>query len=245
MYYNEVCPNDRSDLTRRIGNDHRSKNKWERISMQYDVKNELSKGLLGGVEDIIKSVAAGISAKVKRKYEMIDLANVPDHVKYSKVERYLRSIEIEITRRMFIVYLKEELLPAGHEVKNSNLSHYTREQIIYFILIDMFKPILPLGKVKVLFTEILSPIIADIGLDEAFATMCEIIVYMAGKFEDAVSTAVAEEKLRIVKVHLYGTEDALSEKALHDIGHYTNLVTLCIAKGALDFYRFSPFALLE
>ena len=213
--------------------------------MQYDVNNELSKGLVGRVEDIVKDVTNEISAKVKQKYEMIDLAKVPDHVNYAKVERYLRSIDVEITRRMFITYLNEELLPDGHEVKNSKYSYYTREQIIYYILVDMFKPILPLGKVKVLFTEILNPIIADIGLDAAFETMCKIIVFIAGKFEDAILTAVAQENLNIVSAHLDSTENALSEKALRNIGQYTNLVTLCMAKGGLDYYKYSPFALIE
>jgi hypothetical protein len=213
--------------------------------MQYEVNDELSKGLVGRVESVVKNVTSEISGKVKQKYGIIDLANVPDHVSYAKVEKYLRSINVEITRRMFITYLKEELLPNVHEVKNSRYSYYTREQIIYYILVDMFKPILPLGKVKVLFAEILGPIIADLGLDAAFETMCEIIVYVAGKFEDAVLTAVAEENLKIVKVHLLRTGNVLSEKALQNIGNYTNLVTLCMAKGGLDFYRFSPFALLD
>ena len=212
--------------------------------MQYDQNIEISTGLIGEVETVVRNVA-GISAKVKQKYGLIDLAKVPDHVNYSKVEKYLRSIDVEITRRMFITYLKEELLPNGHEVKNSNYSYYTRDQVIYYILIDMFKPILPLGKVKVLFAEILSPIITDMGLDAAFATMCEIIVYMTGKFEDAVTTAVEEENQKIAKAHLDRTKNNLSEKALHNIGHYTNLVTLCMAKGALDFYKFTPFALLD
>ena len=212
--------------------------------MQYDVDNELSQGLVDKVEGIVKDVASETSTKVKQKYEMIDLTKVPDHVNYSKVEKYLRSIDVEITRRMFITYLKEELLPDGHEVKNSKYSYYTREQIIYFILVDMFKPILQLGKVKVLFNQILSPIIADIGLDAAFETMCEIIVYIAGKFENAVLTAVALENLKILNAHLDTTGNALSEKALHNIGQYTNLVTLCMAKGGLDFYKFSPNALV-
>ena len=213
--------------------------------MQYDVNNELSKGLVSRVEDIVKNVANEISAKVKQKYEMIDLSKVPDHVNYAKVERYLRSIDVEITRRMFITYLKEELLPDGHEVKNSKYSFYTREQIIYYILVDMFKPILPLGNVKVLFSEILSPIIADIGLDAAFETMCKIIVFISGKFEDAILTAVAQENLNLVNAQLDRTESGLSEIALRNIDQYTNLVTLCMAKGGLDFYKFSPFALLD
>jgi hypothetical protein len=48
-----------------------------------------------------------------------------------------------------------------------------------------------------------------------------------------------------MKIHLNSIEKTKSEKALYDIGHYTNLVSLCMVKGALDFYTFSPFALLE
>lgn len=213
--------------------------------MQYDVSNELSKGLVDRVESIVSDMASGISAKVKQKYGMIDLAKVPDHVNYARVERYLRSIDVEITRRMFITYLKEELLPDGHEVKNSKYSYYTREQIIYYILVDIFKPILPLGKVKVLFAEVLDPIIADIGLDAAFDTMCKIIVFISGRFEDAILTAVAHENLSILNANTDRAENALSEQTLHNIGQYTNLVTLCMAKGGLDFYKFSPFALLD
>jgi hypothetical protein len=219
---------------------------WERAFMQHGQDVETFVELAGGVGSIVKNVAAGISAKVKQKYGIIDLAKVPDHVNYSKVEKYLRSIHVEITRRMFISYLKEELLPDGHEVKNTNYSFYTREQIIYFILIDMFKPILPLGKVKVLFKEILQPAITEIGLDAAFRMLCEIIVYMTGKFEEAVTSAVGEENLKTkAAIHHKGENGKLSDKALYDIGHFTNLVTLCMAKGALDFYKFSPFALLE
>lgn len=213
--------------------------------MQYDVNNELSKGLVGRVEDIVKDVTNEISAKVKQKYGMIDLAKVPDHVNYAKVERYLRSIDVEITRRMFITYLNEELLPDGHEVKNSKYSYYTREQIIYYILVGMFKPILPLGKVKVLFTEILSPIIADIGLNAAFEMMRRIIVFISGRFEDAMLTAAARENLNSLSAHPDSAQSAPREETPRDIGPYINLLTLCMAKGGLDYYKYSPFALLD
>lgn len=213
--------------------------------MHSDQNADKSGLAAGGAGDVISNVAAGISAKVKHKYSLIDLAKVPNHVNYSKVEKYLRSVNVEITRRMFISYLNEKLLPDGHEVKNSNYTYYTREQVIYFILIDMFKPILPLGKVKVLFSEILNPVISEIGLDTAFSTLCEIIVYMTGKFEEAVKSAVSEENLPAMPFQLQETNSELSAKALYDVGHYTNLVALCMAKGALDFYKFSPFALLD
>ena len=213
--------------------------------MYTEQNNEMSGVLDGGVGDIVRNVAAGISAKVKQKFGMIELNKIPDHVNYSKVEKYLRSIGVEITRRMFISYLKKELIPNGHIIKNSNYSYYNREQVIYFILIDMFKPILPLGKVKVLFTEVLNPVILEFGLDGTFEALCEIIVYMAGKFEEAVISAVDEDDPENVGQTHRGPSLALSEKALYIVGNYTNLVTLCMAKGALDFYKFSPCALLE
>ena len=213
--------------------------------MQHDQNNERSNDLTGAVENAVKGVAAEISAKVQLKYGIIDLKKVPDHVNYSKVEKYLRSINVEVTRRMFISYLKEELLPDGHEVKNANYPYYTREQIIYFILVDMFKPILPLGKVKILFKQTLSPLIAVNGLDDAFTMLCENIVYMTGKFEEAVLTAIREETLKSRAELLDVTRGAEGEKALYNVELYTNLVTLCMARGALDFYKFSPAALLE
>ena len=213
--------------------------------MQNGVNNERSTELVGSVEDIVRTVAEDTASKVRQKYERIDLSKVPDHVSYAKVEKYLRSIDVEVTRRMFTTYLKEDLLPDGHEVKNSNYSYYTREQIIYYILVDMFKPILQLGKVKILLNEILSPIIADIGPDAAFYTICKIIIYTARKFEDAILEAVTQENMRAVQALLNKLQVHDNEEALYSMKHYTNLVTLCMAKGGLDYYKYSPYALLD
>ena len=179
-------------------------------------------------ESTIREVVSSISSNVQKKYEIIDLRKVPGHVNYSKVEKYLRSVNIEVTRKMFLTYLKENLLPDGHEEKNMNFSYYTREQIIYYILVDMFKPILPLAKIKILFTEILKPMIDDIGLEATYTTLYEIIHYMTKKFEEAVTLAIKEDPLKMA-----------------EITRYTNLVTLCMAKGALDFYKYSPNTLLD
>ena len=205
--------------------------------------DEKSAGLFN---TIAKEVISGISSDVQRKYDVIDIRKAPDHVNYSKVEKYLRSVNVEITRKMFFTYLKENLLPGGHEVKNTNFSYYTKEQIIYYILVDMFKPVLPLNKIKVLFSEILRPMIDDMGLEAAYQALREMINYMISRFEEAVIMAVAEEELRIKSaVHISVKADNEPAKAKQHIAHYTNLATLCMAKGALDFYKHSPDALLE
>jgi len=200
----------------------------------------------GSLEIAVKEVVAGISSSVLRKYRMIDLSKVPDHVNYSKVEKYLRSVDIEITRRMFITYLNEELLPGGHEIKNSNYSYYTRDQIIYYMLVDIFKPILPLSKVKTLLDGIIGPMIRTVGLDATYTTLCEMIVYMVGRFEEAVGLAIKEEsRIKDLCMNTPGETGDKKGEAPYDIAHFTNLVTLCMAKGALDFYKHSPNALLE
>lgn len=200
-------------------------------------------------KEMLASMAAevitGISSDVHKKYNNIDLAKAPDHVNYSKVEKYLRSVGVEITRKMFFSYLKENLLPGGHEVKNTNFSYYTKEQIVYYIFIDMFKPILPLNKVKILFSDILKPMIADMGLDATYNTLREMTDYMVCRFEDTVTRAVAEEALRIKQAAIPKGTDDLQQGVKRQIAHYTNLVTLCMAKGALDFYKHSPDTLLE
>jgi Domain of unknown function (DUF1836). len=194
---------------------------------------------------VAKEVITGISYNVHKKYDIIDLQKAPDHVNYSRVEKYLRSVGVEITRKMFFTYLKENLLPGGHEVKNTNFSYYTKEQIIYYILIDMFKPILPLSKVKILFSDMLRPMIADMGLEAAYQALREMTDYMVSRFEDAVTRAVAEEALSIKQAAVPEGRDDSPQGVKHRIAHYTNLVTLCMAKGALDFYKHSPDTLLE
>ena len=198
-------------------------------------------------ERVIREVVTRVSSNVHRRYEIIDLDKVPEHVNYSKVEKYLRSVNIEITRKMFLSYLKEELLPGGHEVKNANYSYYTKEQIIYYIMIDMFKPILPLNKIKVLFDNILKPMIDAEGLESTYRTLYEIIHYMTQKFEEAVTLAI-KENIPVMQEHGFGMTDEMKDDhaaAMYNIRQYTNLVTLCMARGALDFYKYSTNTLLE
>jgi len=194
----------------------------------------------------VREVVAGISSIILQKYRSIDLSMVPDHVNYSKVEKYLRSVDIDITRKMFITYLNEKLLPGGHEIKNSNYSYYTRDQIIHYMLVDLFKPILPLSKVKTLLDTIIGPMIRSVGLDATYTTLCEMIVYMVGRFEETVALAVNDEsRFKDLFVNTPKETDDKKEEVSYNIAHFTNLVTLCMAKGALDFYKYSPNAPLE
>lgn len=198
-------------------------------------------------EKVIMEVVTKVSSNVHKRYEIIDLDKVPEHVNYSKVEKYLRSVNIEITRKMFLSYLKEELLPGGHEVKNANYSYYTKEQIIYYIMIDMFKPILPLNKIKILFKDILKPMIDAEGVESTYRTLYAIIHYMTQKFEETVSTAL-KKNMTAIEENGFGMTDEMRDDhaaAKHNIGQYTNLVTLCMARGALDFYKYSPNTLLD
>lgn len=192
------------------------------------------------MDAFIKEVITGIASKVQRRYDAFDFQKAPDHVNYSKVEKYLRSVNIEITRKMFFSYLNENLLPGGHEVKNTNYSYYTRDQIIYYILVDMFKLIMPLNEVKILFNDILRPMIEDTGLEHTYKALCEMINYMVSRFEEAVTMAIKDEQLKINETGVK-TEEAGGEmtKAKDHIARNTNLVTLCMARGALDFYKCS------
>jgi hypothetical protein len=198
-------------------------------------------------QSIAKKIVSDISQNVQANYNAIDLEKIPDHVNYSKVEKYLRSINVEVTRKMFFSYLAENLIPAEHEVKNARYSYYTKEQIIYYILIDMFKPILPLNKVKGLFDNILKPMVDERGLASTFTTLCGLITYMVEQFRETAVSTIENKELEVTGIVLktlgtIGTEDP---NTLTYVAQYTNLVTLCMAKGALDFYKHSPNTLLN
>ena len=193
----------------------------------------------------IRKAVGDISARVRQKYSLIKPETIPDHVNYAKIEKYLRSVNIEITRKMFASYIKEKLLPGGHDVKNRNFSLYTREQIIYYLLVDMFKPILPLVKIKVLFYDVLRPMVDRIGLDATYVRLCANILSKMDSFENAVVVAVQDD-VHTLPVQDHPPENAADAvvQAIGSIAYYTQVETLCLAKGALDFYELTPDALL-
>ena len=194
---------------------------------------------------LIREAVSDISARVRHKYSLISPVTIPDHVNYAKIEKYLRSVHVEVTRKMFASYIKEQLLPGGHDVKNRNFSLYTHEQIVYYILVDMFKPILSLAKIKVLFFDVLQPMIYLIGLDATYVRLCANILSKMDGFENAVAMAV-EGDIHTMPLHDSQPQDAADAvvQAIDSIAYYTQVESLCLAKGALDFYELTPDNLL-
>ncbi len=194
---------------------------------------------------LVKNAVGNISAHVRQKYSLITPETIPDHVNYAKIEKYLRSVNVEVTRKMFATYIKEQLLPSGHDVKNSNFSLYTHEQILYYILVDMFKPILPLGKIKVLFYDVLKPMIDIIGLDATYVRLCNNILSTMDCFENTVVLAVQDD-IQTDPRPVVKPQDATDAmiNAIGSIAYFTQVESLCLAKGALDFYELTPNTLL-
>jgi hypothetical protein len=194
---------------------------------------------------MVKEAVSNISARVRHKYGLIDPSSVPDHVNYAKVEKYLRSVHVEVTRKMFASYIKEKLLPGGHDVINRNFSLYKHEQIIYYILVDMFKPILSLAKIKELFFDVLGPMIYLIGLDATYVRLCTNILSKMDSFENAVLIAVQDD-IQTEQGHNKQPDNPADVvvQAIGSIAYYTQVESLCLAKGALDYYELTPDNLL-
>ena len=101
----------------------------------------------------------------------------------------------------------------------------------------MFKPILPLAKIIVLFHDVLRPMIYLIGLDATYERLCKNILSKMDGFESTVSSAVEDDMhsdLRLDKPT--NTEDALVQ-SIGSIAFYTEVETLSLAKSAMDFYE--------
>ena len=220
---------------------YRMVKKSELLKMMDDPTTGNGKATSADTALLVKEAVGTISSRVRKKYSLIKPESIPDHVNYAKIEKYLRSVNIEVTRKMFATYIKEQLLPSGHVVKNSNFSLYTHEQILYYILVDMFKPILPLGKIKVLFREMLQPMIDIIGLNATYIRLCENILLKMDSFETAVALAVQNDMQTVPQPdsQTKNTQDAVLQ-AIGSIAYYTQVETLCLAKGALDFFEQTP-----
>jgi hypothetical protein len=190
---------------------------------------------------VVITAVRKISARVRQKYSVIKPEMIPDRVNYAKVEKYLRSVKIEVTRRMFVSYIKSKLLPDGQDVKNSNFTLYTHDQILYYILVDMFKPILPLAKIKILFHDVLRPMIYLIGLDATYSRLCENILSNMDSFENSVAIAVQDDIQTEPQPNNRpkSAADAVIQ-SIGSIAYYTQIETLLLAKGAQDFYELTP-----
>ncbi len=185
----------------------------------------------------VKTAVGKISSRVRQKYSLIKPATIPDHVNYAKVEKYLRSVNVEVTRRMFLSYIKKQLLPDEHDVKNSNFSLYTHDQILYYILVDMFKPILPLAKIVVLFHDLLHPMIYLSGLDATYIRLCENIFSKMNGIENAISLAVQDDMQSPLRSDKPNNAADAVVQSIGSIAYYTQVETLCLAKSANDFYE--------
>lgn len=210
------------------------------------MRNTPTPGIAGnGHVDVTSFIQTGleaISSEVRKKYSLIQPESIPNHVNYSKVEKYLRSVNIEVTRRMFISYLKDQLLPNDHDVKNRHFSLYTHEQIIYYILIDMFKPFLPLGKVKVLLKVVLKPMIDALGINATYLQLCQNIIFMLDCFESAVLPVVRKNAEMILSPKSFpiDSQDIDGTTIPGRVAYCTHIATLCMARGALDCYKQTP-----
>jgi len=213
--------------------------------MLYDQAQKVNSGDGADTTSLVKNSVSDISSRVRQKYSLIKPETIPDHVNYAKIEKYLRSVNVEVTRKRFASYIKEQLLPSGHDVKNSNFSLYTHEQIICYILVDMFKPILSLAKIKVLLYEVLQPMVFILGLDATYIQLCNNILSKMDSFENVVVQSIQDDIQTAPnqKTQPENTADALVQ-AIGSIAYYTQVETLCLAKGALDFYEQTPDNLL-
>jgi len=214
--------------------------------MRNDPNKPIKKGMETDIALSIKKAVGEISSRVRKKYSFIQPETIPDHVNYAKIEKYLRSVNVEVTRKMFVSYIKQQLLPGGQDIRNANFSLYTHEQILYYILVDMFKPILPLGKIKVLFQDVLRPMIYLIGLDTTYVRLCENILSKLDGFESAVALAV-EDDMKMIS-NLVNQPENIEDAVVQTIGsiaYYTQVESLCLAKGAQDFSELTPGSPLQ
>ena len=212
----------------------------ELFSMRNHSENKRKTSVNADLALSVKTTVGNISSRVRQKYSLIKPATIPDHVNYAKVEKYLRSVNIEVTRRMFVSYIKNKLLPDEHDVKNSNFSLYTHDQILYYILVDMFKPILPLAKIIVLFHDVLRPMIYLIGLDATYIRLCQNILSKMNGFENSVSSAVEDDMQSVPRFDQPQNAADAVVQSIGSIAYYTQVETLCLAKGAQEFYELTP-----
>ena len=70
---------------------------------------------------------------------------------------------------------------------------------------------------------------------------------MVEQFKETAASIIGNKELEATDIVLKSLRitDNEDRNALGLVAQYTNLVTLCMAKGALEFYKYAPNTLLE
>jgi hypothetical protein len=97
-------------------------------------------------KNLLEAIEMGYKMKFERK-EDIDYKTIPNGVKYSEMEKYLKKYDPEITRRKFTSYIEQGLLPEGIK-KNEKLTIYLKEHALRYMVIAKYKDYLPLNRLK-------------------------------------------------------------------------------------------------
>jgi len=176
--------------------------------------------------------------------KQINIDNIPDKVKYSKVEEYFRknhetSSDIEITRRIFTHYIQNGILPKidVENRLNDNFTLYTRDQIIYYIMAQQLKSLTKLDNISKLFNQIRENNNKRMPFDtnDVFEFYSNITSYMPTMFQEILYRFLNDyfKEVFLDGISLNSDETIAFDKQMRAI---SSLLLLVFSKSAIDYF---------
>ncbi len=102
---------------------------------------------------------------------LMDFATVPDNVKYSKVEKYIKENNVEITHRMFTSYIQQGILPPSNKI-NEKMALYSKNHILLYLLVADIKKYINLDRIGN-YIDILKPEMEILGIEDVVKSYYE------------------------------------------------------------------------
>jgi len=197
-------------------------------------------------EDIINKSMLSLEGIIKGIdfNKQINIDNIPDKVKYSKVEEYFRknhetSSDIEITRRIFTHYIQNGILPKidVENRLNDNFTLYTRDQIIYYIMAQQLKSLTKLDNISKLFNQIRENNNKRMPFDtnDVFEFYSNITSYMPTMFQEILYRFLNDyfKEVFLDGISLNSDETIAFDKQMRAI---SSLLLLVFSKSAIDYF---------
>ena len=201
-----------------------------------DDKNDIQKDINTINRILEKNILLSIEDSYEFDEKQLDI--VPDKVKYSKVEKFIkdnsdRFPDVEITRRIFTSYIQNGILPPimDENQPNDKMNYYTKEQILYYIMAQQLKSVVKLDDLSRLFGQL-----RDLDEEDNSVEIFKLYVEMYEVYKSMMKSTVKELIEKIIMPDLLDENKECTDEMPNETRVLMKFSLLISCKAIIDMY---------
>lgn len=192
------------------------------------------------IDIISKTIEKNILLSMEESNEFDEklLYKVPDKVKYSKVDKFIKDNadifpDVEITRRIFTSYIQNGILPpiTDENQPNDKMNYYTKEQILYYIMAQQLKSVVKLDDLSRLFGQL-----RDLDEEDNSVEIFKLYVEMYEVYKSMMKSTVKELIEKIIMPDLLDENKECTDEMSNETRVLMKFSLLISCKAIIDMY---------